>query len=244
MSWAGPMPAKTDIYGGRSPIDIPAYSVSEAGQHLELPRSTIASWALGRNYPTSAGTGRFRPIIRLADAAEHLLSFRNLVEIHVLSALRRIHQVRLPAVRKAVDYLRRHLRSDHPLSDEQMLTDGKDLFIEQYQKLVNVSQQGQLEMKEIVAAYLQRIERDPHGLPIRLYPFTTNQLQNAPKAIVIDPRVQFGRPCIAKRGVPTAVIVSQHKAGDSIRVLAEDFGCSSSDIEEALRYEYRGAAAA
>ena len=59
--------------------------------------------------------------------------------------------------------------------------------------------------------------------------------------MVIDPRVQLGRPCLRGTGLPTAVIAERHQAGDSIKVLAEDYGRSSDDIEEALRYEHRAA---
>ncbi|MBI3410750.1 MAG: hypothetical protein HY040_20635 [Planctomycetes bacterium] len=68
----------------------------------------------------------------MADAAQHMLSFRDLAERHVLGAIRRQHGVRLQALRKAISYLRQIIRSDHPLSDQQMMTDGDDLFIERY----------------------------------------------------------------------------------------------------------------
>lgn len=232
------MKPKIDIYSGHDPTRIPTYSLGESAHYLQLPRSTVASWALGRSYPTASGVVRFRPVIRVADPALRFLSFQNLVELHVLSAIRRVHRVQLPAVRKAVEYLRRHLKTEHPLADEQMLTDGKDLFIRQYQSLVNVSQEGQLEMRELVEAYLRRIERDPRGLPIRLYPFATNRAEDS-RVIVIDPRLRFGRPCIAGRGILTSIVASRYKAGDSIGVLAKDYACTAIEIEDALRYEYR-----
>ena len=55
--------------------------------------------------------------------------------------------------------------------------------------------------------------------------------------MVIDPRVQFGRPCLAGRGIPTAIITERYKAGDSIQILADDYRCPAHEIEEAIRYE-------
>jgi uncharacterized protein (DUF433 family) len=52
-----------------------------------------------------------------------------------------------------------------------------------------------------------------------------------------DPRVQFGKPCLAGTRIPTSIIAERHGAGDSVEVLAEDYERSPQEIEAALRYE-------
>lgn len=231
-----------DIYGGRNPAEIASYSIPEAAHYLQLPPATVRSWALGRRYPTDEGPRFFKPLVHIADVSKRLLSFQNLVELHVLSAIRRKHQVKLREVRRAIDYVGKQLKTDHPLVDQQMLTDGRHLFIDRYGKLINASQDGQMEMRKMLEAYLERIERDDIGLPARLYPFTSTIVDSSPKPIVIDPRIQFGRPCIAGTGVPTSAIVERFKAGDSVKLLAEDYGRNTSEIEAAIRYEIPEAA--
>lgn len=227
-----------DIYGGRDPVELPAYSIAEAARLIRVPQATVRSWVLGRRYPTVEDRRKlFAPVILIADSTGRSLSFRNLVELHVLSAIRRDHGVRLGEVRKAVDYLRRRFKSSHPLADEEMQTDGKNLFVERYGELVDASAQGQMAMKECLRVYLDRIERDARGAAIRLYPFTTRREESVRRSVVVDPRVQFGRPCLAGTGMPTAVIAERHQAGDSIRDIAHDFGLAPDAIEEAIRYE-------
>lgn len=233
--------AEREVYEGRDPTEIPAYPIGEAARYLQLPTATVRSWLVGRKYPTASGARAFQPVIAIADPVARLLSFQDLAELHVLSALRRDHKVRLSAIRKAVGYVRKYIDTDHPLSDQQMLTDGKDLFIERYGQLVSVSQHGQMAMKKVLEAYLRRIERDRSGRPVRLFPFTRSQIGNTPRSVVIDPRIQFGRPCLAGTGIPTAIIAERHKAGDSIQFLAEDYGRPTHEIEEAIRYESRAA---
>lgn len=231
-----------DIYNGRIPTDIPVYSIREAAHYLRLPTATVRSWAIGRKYPTLAGGGDFQPLIRIADPEDRRLSFRNLGELHVLGSLRRAHQVRMPAVRQAIDYLRKQFSSDHPLLEKKMLTDGKDLFIEHYENLVTITQHGQMVMKEIMAVYLRRIEWDKAGLPIRLFPFTRDRYQESPEIVSIDPTIRFGKPCIRGTRIPTSIIAERHQAGDSIQALAKDYGRRAEEIEEAIRYEGRIAA--
>ena len=231
-----------DIYGGRDPVELPAYSIPEVARLIRVPQATVRSWAVGRRYPTVDDRRKlFEPVIRIADAASRWLSFRNLVELHVLSAIQRDHGVRLGEVRKAVDYLRRRFKSRHPLADEQMQTDGTNLFVDRYGELVDASDQGQMAMKVCLSSYLDRIERDARGAAIRLYPFTTSREEPDRRTVVIDPRVQFGRPCLSGTGMPTAVIAERFLAGDSPQEIAQDIGLSTDAIEEAIRYESRAA---
>lgn len=219
-----------DLYGGRDPAEVPAYLITEAAHYLRLPVSTVRAWTLGQE--------GFRAVISIADRKAKLLSFRNLVELHLLSAIRRQHHVKMSAVRRAVKFLREQFNIDHPLAYQRMLTDGTGLFVERYDELVNVSASGQMEMKAILEAYLERIEWDPQGIPIRLFPFTTTNLEAEQRQIVIDPRIQFGRPCIQGTGVPTAIIAERFAAGDSIEDLADDYGTTPDKVQAAIRCEF------
>ena len=222
---------------GRDLREMPAYGINEAAHYLGIPNATLRSWVLGRPYPTGAGERFFRPIIELPDKEERLLSFQNLVEAHVLDAIRRVHGVTFGRVRKAVEYLKTKLASKHPLAEQKFATDGVDLFVEVFGQLVNVSREGQLAIRDLIQAYLQRIERDPIGAPVRLYPFTRERKPDEPKIIVIDPSISFGRPVLVGTGIATTIIAQRYKAGESVEELAEDYGRSRSDIEEAIRSE-------
>lgn len=161
----------------------------------------------------------------------------NLVEAHVLDALRREHEIPLQTVRKAFAYLARRVPSPHPLADQRFETDGVNLFVQYFGALVNISQDGQLAMRELLQAYLRRVERDAHGIVARLYPFTRRGDPNEPRRVVIDPRISFGRPVLAGTGIPTAMIAERYKAGESVDELAKDYGRDRLEIEEAIRCE-------
>src|SRR5580693_7035309 len=142
----------------------PAYSAAEAAHYLRMPEETLRSWVAGRLYPAAGQLKRSRPLIHLDDPKKKYLSFINLVEAHVLAAIRRRHGIKLPKVRNAFDYVRRQFRVERPLVDQAFQTDGLDLFVERYSELINASLEGQSAMKEIIGVYLKRIERDTKGL--------------------------------------------------------------------------------
>lgn len=241
--------------------ETPAYGINEAAHYLGIPKATLRSWVLGRPYSTRTGERFFRPIIELPGEEDRslsvrnsvairtpyaklshrreqqLLSFENLVEAHVLDAIRRVHGVTFGRVRKSVEYLKRQLGSKHPLAEQKFVTDGVDLFVEEFGRLVIVSREGQLAIKDLIQAYLQRIDRDPIGAPVRLYPFTRERKPDEPKIIAIDPSISFGRPVLVGTGITTTIIAQRYKAGESIEELAEDYGRSTSEIQEAIRCE-------
>lgn len=225
--------------------ELPAYGIVEAGHYLQIPPATIRSWVFGRTYPTQGGKRFFEPIIVCPDKDKKrpLLSFMNLVEAHILDAIRREHGVRLQKVREALAYLSSKFPSNHPLADQKFETDGLDLFIERYGSLITISRAGQLAVRNLIQAYLRRIERDKQGIPIRLYPFTRKRTEDGPMAVVIDPHVSFGRPVLVGTGVATAIVAERYKAGESVDELADDYGRQRSEIEEAIRCELQAQAA-
>ncbi len=221
---------------------VPAYTVAEAAHYLRMPAATLRSWVVGRSYPVARQSRRSRPLIQLDDPKRQYLSFINLVEAHVLAAIRRRHDVKLPNVRKALDYVQSHFRIERPLIDQAFQTDGLDLFVERYGELINASRAGQHAIKEIIGVYLTRIERDSKGLPNKLFPFTRDTQAEAapaadPRVVVMNPAVSFGRPVIAGTGIPVASIYERYRAGDSIADLAQDFQLETGAIEEAIRCE-------
>jgi hypothetical protein len=143
--------------------DAPAYTIADAAKYLGLPVTTVRTWVKGQNYKVRDDVRRYRPLVKAADSSKGLLSFRNLVELHVLSVTRRIHGISMPKMRTAVNYLQEAFGTDHPLADVPIKTDGISIFVEQLQELVSASGAGQLPIREIVAQYLQRVGKGQEG---------------------------------------------------------------------------------
>lgn len=191
----------------------------------------------GRYHPIEHGQKFFKPVLTVPNSGQPWLSFVNLVEAHVLHAIRSQHSVPLENVRKAVHYVQKEFNSKHPLADQEFETNGCDLFLQKFGQLINLSRDGQLAMRSVLQKYLKRIERDETGLAARLYPFTRGANADSFRAVVIDPHLAFGKPVLVGTGVPTLVVADRYKAGDSIDDLARDYGLNRLNIEEAIRCE-------
>lgn len=234
------------LYGG-DVKEIAAYNILQASRYLKIPRETLRRWTRGQAFPSSKGYV-FNPVIKLSDREPPLLSFVNLIEAHVLDGMRRQYSVPFHKIRAGLAFLEERYPSKHPLADQLFRTNGVDLFIEDLDEFVNISQQGQMTMKSVMLAFLHRIERDIDGSPLQLFPFSrkperigdkeVDELEHQSRSIVINPLISFGRPVLVGTGIPTTIISERFQAGDSMEVLAEDYGLSPSQIEKAIWYEY------
>jgi uncharacterized protein (DUF433 family) len=224
------MPSKQDLR------EVPAYAIAEAAAYLRLPKSTLRAWVLGQE--------QFRPVINIADRAGKRLSFINLVEAFVLAGIRRKHSIPLPKVRKAVEYLRRTFKTPRPLAAVQFETDGVDLFVRRFGALIGATQEGQIQMGEVIRDRLRLVRRDTHGLPEKIVLFPAPVLPSARARggdVVIDPRYSFGRPVLDGYGVRTAILAERFYAGETVEVLVKDYGVPSEAVQNALRCEPRAA---
>lgn len=218
----------TDIYNGADPMTVPLYSIGEVAHHLRIPPSTVRAWVKSRG-----GSAPFRRVIVPDDdGSGSRLSFRNLVEVHVLSSIRG-ERIPLPKVREAIGLLRQWHDTDHPLADVQLHADATDLFVRHLDAFLAVTRGGQAAIGPVVDRYMKRIERDEAGLLERLYPFVDGD----DRIVAIDPRRRFGKPYLVGAGVETSAVLSRYRAGDSIAALARDFDTTEDEIKGALRFE-------
>lgn len=216
------------------PLNLPSYNIPEVADYLNLHPETLRTWVKGRHYPTKQGQRYSKPLIRLTDPEGRLMSFANLVEAHVLSAIRRREEIRMDKIRAALDYLEKQLQSEHPLVERQFLTDGKELFIHELGQIINLNRKGQRVIEDALAIYLKRIDYDKAtGRPFRLYPMGQVEIPDA-RPVMIDPRIGFGRLVITGTGIPVDVLTSRYNAGDTLEDLAEDYNCEKNRIEKAI----------
>ena len=207
---------------------MPSYGVVEAALYLRLPSSTLRAW-IGRQ-------SGFEPLIFPAREKPITLSFINLVEGYVLASIRRKYRVSMNKIRKGLDFITKNYPSQNPLAEKNFETDGLYLFLREADFVYNIPREhGQIILEEIIKKYMRRIERDMHGLPIKLYPFSGNGEPNEPKSILIDPKISFGHPILSDISIPVEIIVESYRAGESIGELAGDYECGQQKIEEAVR---------
>jgi uncharacterized protein (DUF433 family) len=212
----------------------PAYTVAEAARYLRIPLPTVRSWVIGRDYPRQSGTARFRPVVVTPKDPSHRLSFRNLVELAALRAMRTEHGLKLSAVREALQFAEKKLGAEAPLASPELFASAGELFLERYGELINLNRAGQLGIWAVLQGLMRRIKWDSR-LPVRFFPPVPNRPEG--QSVMLDPTVSFGRPVLSRLGVTTSVIVDRINAGEEPAAVARDYGATQDEIMDALAYE-------
>ncbi len=221
-----------DPAGGPS-IDDPIYSLATVSRCMRVPFGTVRWWTTGNSLHT--------PPIRIAHRVQRLLSFRNLIEIHMLKAImaQDSNALPIPIIRGVLSGLGEHFGSEHPLADARMEAHGKDFLAASLGTLAHGSSEGYGKLAAVLTAHLQRIVRDEAGEPCRLLLFTRAGA-GGPGLVMVDPRVRGGEPCITDSDVRTEVLAERFLSGMSLSDLAGETERTMLEIEEAIRYELAG----
>jgi uncharacterized protein (DUF433 family) len=229
--------AKTTFNAGDALRKAPAYPLAEAARYLRLAPATLRSWCVGRPYQRRDGTAHFRPLIQLPERDTTVLSFENLIEAHVLRALRIEHSVSIKDVREAIVYAEKSLHIKRLLTSRELQTHAGELFLDRYGQLISLSRSGQLAMRKLLEAHLKRVDWDLSAVPFRLFPFVQGEGDSAPRNIAIDPTIAFGRPVLLSHGVSTRATIDRIDAGESLEDVAQDYEIEPLSVEEAVLFE-------
>lgn len=227
------------------------YTVPEAARYLDVPASTLNSWAHGyRNHPPGRRAVVGAPILTtLPRRAVRLpvIPFIGLAEGAVLTAIRR-SGVPMQRIRPALEQLDAQIGLSHALASRRLYTDGAEVLFDYAEAtddpaLVRaardlvVVRNGQRVFNEVVAAYLRRVEFDDNGY-VRMIRLPAYEVAE----IVVDPSRGFGQPIFAHGGARLGDALGLFRAGEPLDVVADEYGIPHDHLEDAVRIATRSAA--
>jgi uncharacterized protein (DUF433 family) len=227
------------------------YGIGEAAGNLAVPPSTLTTWAFGCERRRAGARNASAPLIVTAVRPERpgdpAVPFIGLAEAYALAAFRHAG-VPMQRIRPAIDVLGRELGLEHALASRRLYTDGAEVLYD-YAKHAGdtpeadsarelvVVRNNQRVFSEIVDLYLRRIDFavDGYAQLIRL-----PQYQIAD--VTVDPDHSFGRPRFAHGGAAVDDVIDLFRAGEPVDAVAEEFGLSRNEVEDAIRVATRASA--
>lgn len=221
-------------------VAVPLLTVREAAWNLAVAESTFRDWARGYRRPGN------RPVIgapvvtclppRGRDATVPLIG---LVEGLVLAAFRRTG-VPLQRIRPALAVLGEEIGLEHALASRGLYSDGAEVLYDfahrESNDLADVAdnlvavRSGQRVFADVIRDYLELVTFGADGWPDRV---ALPAYRSA--RVIVDPRLAFGRPIFERGGARVEDVLDRWRAGESNVELAEDFGVSEEEIEDAKR---------
>lgn len=237
--------------GAMDRFGVALYTVAEAARYLDVPDSTLRSWTHGyrRHVP-----GRMdilgAPVLTALPRSRPqgpVIPFVGLAEGLVLTAMRH-SGVPLQRIRPALSRLAEEFGLEHALASRRLYTDGAEVLLDYadssddqaavraVRELV-VVRNGQRVFNEAVASYLRRVEFSSDGYARLIY-----LPAYAVAEVVVDPERGFGQPVFVRGGARLEDALSMFRAGESLDVVAAEYGVPLDQLEDVVRIATRAAA--
>lgn len=242
---------ETTLTTDRLRFDTPLYTVADAARIVDVPPSTLSSWAKGyvRRFADRPDV-RGHPIVTFLPPDRFgapTIPFIGLAESVVLAAVRR-SGVSMQRIRPALAQLEREIGIDHALASRKLFTDGAELLYDYGQQQSDtvegrsardlvVVRNGQRVFVDVIRDYLKCLRYGPDGYPelIRLPTYRHAD-------VVVDPSRGFGSPIFERGGARVEDVLERFWADESMDELAAEFGVPVDQLEDVLRVASRRAA--
>ncbi len=158
------------------------------------------------------------------------INFRDLISLRAIAAMR-ANGMSHRDIMVAESVLRQHYGHDYPFATMEFWTlPPRDILVREGGTLLSASRHLQVAM-EFFEEYMQ----PSHNLTFDL--FSVSASWRPYSNVLLDPQIQFGDPCIEGTRVPTQVLYSFHRAGDSVERLSHFYGIQPSRIKDAIAWE-------
>ena len=232
-------------------FDVPLYTLGEAASIVDVPTSTLSTWAQGyvRRFPDRPDVTGEPALTCLPKTTNRgpSIPFIGLAEGLVLAAVRQ-SGVPMQRVRPALKELQHQIGVKHALASRQLYTDGAELLFDYAERCdekgpgpttrdLVVVRNGQQVFATVIEQYLQRIQYGPDGYAsiIRVPAYCDAE-------VVADPGRSFGAPIFEHGGARVSDVLERFWAGESLKELSGEFGVPPHQLEDVVRATSRRAA--
>jgi len=218
------------------------YSVPEAARLSGVSTWRIRRWMRGYRFRTKTGQhhskalwhGQLEPL-----DGSLALGFLDLIEVRFVDAFIDAG-VSWSTLRKAHEQGVALFGDPHPFCTNRFVTDGREIFLELQRQTGEASMMEILTSQHVFAGiirpFLKELEFGEDDVLARWRPNTSRRL------IVLDPTRNFGRPIVARHGVPTEVLASAARVSGSVREVSKWYEVPEEEIDDAVEFEQRLAA--
>jgi len=224
-----------------APVFEGIYVAPEASLYLiatlkrDVPTRHQVYPARSRNLIRWIRAGLASPELKNVPGRELLITFEDLVSMRVIALLRSLG-VSWPKIRRAEQWMRDKTGYRRPFAVERVWTETEDVFAEFPEGFIAASRRGQLAFVELFGQYLQPVEDMTF---VRYNGVSVAATWTPHEDVMMNPKIQFGEPCIVGTRMRTRILWLMRNGGDSIEYLSRAFNLTVQQIGHALEWEHR-----
>lgn len=210
------------------------YTIPDISRLLGFPKQTVARY-LEQYWDEKLGKQLFNETYSWStDGRVKAVNFYVLIELYTFFSLQKLG-VTTHQILKAREHIAKELKVTYPFANAGLLTDGKKIWYEFRDAIINADGSRQTNIVKIIEDFVKKIEFGNNKLAERFFPAGKNS------AIVVDPHHKFGQPIINGTNINTEVLFSMYKSGEPIESIGILYDLTEKEVNEAIQF-YRNAA--
>ncbi|HEY4322456.1 MAG TPA: DUF433 domain-containing protein [Mucilaginibacter sp.] len=202
------------------------YSKRDVADILHLPYHKVSRWM-----------NDFWSDYTFGNAENKLINFKTLIEFYTFYHLREngFSSQHTKAIHASIA---KDLNTPYPFAtkihfiNSENLKSKKYVYYEVGDHIIKSDGKKQFDLKPFLIPFLNKIEFNNDEIPIvdKFYP-----LENS-KRIVVDPKLQFGKPTITGTGIKAEVINGFYEGGESKESICKIYNLHIQQVEDAILY--------
>lgn len=218
----------------KSQIGYGIYTISDISRLLGFPKAKVNRY-LNQYWDEKLGKKLFSDTYSWStDGRVKAVNFYVLIELYTFFKLQEFG-VTTHQILKSRENIAKELNVTYPFASAGLLTDGKRIWYEFKDSLINTDGSRQTNFVEILKSFANKIEFNKDNLAEKFFPVGKQS------SIVVDPHHQFGQPVIKGTNVNIEAIFSMYKSGEPTESIGILYDLTSEEVNQAIKF-FRNAA--
>lgn len=213
---------KTDL-----PASTGVFLAKDISEILNLPYSSVRYWMF------EFWDGRFSKDTNskytFGEKGNKAIDFLTLIEFYTFYQLRK-KNVSSQKIQKAHQHISKELKTKFPFATAGISTDGNRIWYEYLETIINADGSTQIDLKEIIGPFLDKIDFGNNLHAERYYPLGKSH------SVVVDPQHQFGQPTFLGTNLQTDTIFKLYKGGEEKKNICFLYDIPPKHVSDAILY--------
>jgi uncharacterized protein (DUF433 family) len=210
------------------------YTIPDISRLLNIDRRKVNRY-ISEYWDERMGRKLFRDTYSWStDKRNKAVNFYVLIELYTFFQLQE-KGVNTKTILKARNEIAKDLNIEYPFATAGLLTDGKRIWYEFKDDIVNADGSSQTNFVKIIQNFAEKIEFRENDLAKRFWPAGKDN------SVIIDPHHQFGQPVIKGTNITAQALFSMYRSGEPLEAISVLYDISEKELNDAINF-YRQAA--
>ncbi len=211
------------------------YTIPDISKLLAIPQPKVRRY-LNEYWDDRLGKKLFNETYSWsADNKIKAVNFYTLIELYTCFHLQELG-VTTRQVLKSRVAIGKDLQIPYPFASAKLLSDGKRIWYEFKDSIVNADGSKQTDFVEFIRKFANKIEFNSNKIAEKFWP------AGRKSDVVINPHNQFGQPVLNGTNINAEVIFSMYESGEPIDALGILYDLTPKQVSDAISFYKKSAA--